>query len=60
MNNSVLTYLSAFYFELYTCPRCYYRLEEEPIMQILYMAKLHAFGSNSTESEPIWMKSGTG
>jgi len=30
-------------------------------MEILYEAKngVHAFGYNSAESEPIWMKSGT-
>ena len=38
----------------------HYRFEE-PIMKILYGPKngLHAFGYNSAESEPIWMKSGT-
>ena len=36
-----------------------YRLEK-PIMKILYGAKngLHAFGYNSAEDEPTWMKSG--
>jgi len=35
-----------------------YRLEK-PIMEILSGAKngVHTFGYNSTESEPIWMKS---
>jgi len=37
-----------------------YRIEV-PIMKILYGAKngLYAFGYNSAESEPIWIKSGT-
>jgi len=36
------------------------RQEEEPIMEILYGTKngVHAFGYNSAEREPIWMKSG--
>jgi len=38
----------------------YYRLEE-PIMEMLHGAKngVHAFGYNSAESEPIWMKYGS-
>jgi len=36
--------------------RLIYRFKE-PIMQILYGENgLHAFGYNSAESEPIWMK----
>jgi len=36
----------------------YYRLKE-PIVNTLRENGLHAFGNNSAENEPIWMKSGT-
>jgi len=41
------------------CMFAFYRLEK-PILEFLYGAKngVHAFGYNSAESEPIWMKSG--
>ena len=38
----------------------HYRLRlEEPILQILYVAKTVFFRNNLAESEPIWMRFGT-
>jgi len=38
--------------------RCYYRLEEHDGSILRDKNGVHAFGYNSAESEPIWMKSG--